>query len=324
MRMTEEVSGEKKKAGLFRKFTERLTATRKTLFGRAADMLRSGRKVDEALLEELEEVLITADVGVETTMHLVGAIREAAKEAKGQSLDEVWLHDTLRGILLETLGQSRSQLAWASTPPTVLLVVGVNGVGKTTTIAKLAHQFRREGKTALLAAADTFRAAAIDQLEIWAERVGAPIIKGQEGSDPAAVVFDAIRSARSRNLDAVIIDTAGRLHTKTNLMQELGKIGKIAAREIPDAPHETLLVVDASTGQNGLSQAKLFTGVVPISGLILTKLDGTAKGGVVLAVHQQLDLPVKYVGLGEGMEDLEVFDPNLFVEAILPAPAETI
>ena len=319
--MSETVANEKPK-GLFQKLTRRLGATRQSLFGKAADLLRAGRKVDEALLEELEEVLITADVGVETTMHLIEALRRAVQESREKDKDGRWLNDTLRGILLETLGQGRTELAWASSPPTVFLVVGVNGVGKTTAIAKLAHRFRKEGKSVLVVAGDTFRAAAIEQLAIWAQRAGAEIIKGQEGSDPAAVVFDAIRAACSRGTDAIIIDTAGRLHTKSNLMQELAKIGKVIRREIPDAPHETLLVIDASTGQNGLSQAKLFTEAVPVSGLILTKLDGTAKGGVTLAVHRQLEMPVKFVGLGETMEDLEVFDPALFVEAILPAPME--
>jgi len=317
--MSETAANEKSK-GLFRKLTQRLGATRQTLFGKAADLLRAGRKVDEALLEELEEVLITADVGVDTTAHLIEALRQAAKESREKDKDERWLHDTLKGILLETLGQGRAELRRASEPPTILLIVGVNGVGKTTAIAKLAYRFRRQGQSVLMVAGDTFRAAAIDQLAIWAQRAGASLIKGQEGSDPAAVVFDAIRAARSRGTDVVIIDTAGRIHTKANLMQELAKVARIIKRELPEAPHETLLVIDASTGQNGLSQAKLFTEAVPVTGLILTKLDGTAKGGVTLAVHRELDMPVKFVGLGETMEDLEVFDPELFVEAILPGP----
>jgi len=306
--------------GLLRKFSQRLASTRQSLFGKAANLVRLRRKVDEALLEQLEEVLITADVGVETTMHLVEALREAAKQSNAKDKDEQWLHDILQGILLDILSQGRPELLWAPSGPTVFLIIGVNGVGKTTAIAKLAHRFRHEGKSVVLAAGDTFRAAAIDQLDIWAQRVGVDIIKGQEGADPAAVVFDALRSARSRKTDAVLIDTAGRLHTKRNLMEELAKIGRVIQREIPQAPQETLLVIDATTGQNGLSQAKLFTESVPVTGLILTKLDGTAKGGVTLAVHRELHLPVKFVGLGESMEDLEIFDPELFVEAVLPAP----
>lgn len=317
--MADEVKKEKK--GLFRKFTERLTTTRQSLFGRAADLLRMRRKVDEELLEELEEVLITSDCGVETTMHLVDEIRAAAKASSGEK-DVEWLHDTLKNILLEILGQGRETLTRAPEGPSVYLVVGVNGVGKTTAIGKLAHHFRTQDQSVLLAAGDTFRAAAIEQLEIWAERSKADIIRGHEGSDSAAVVFDAVHAARSRDIDNVLIDTAGRLHTKTNLMKELGKIGKVIKREIPDAPHETLLVIDASTGQNGLHQAKVFAESVPLTGLILTKLDGTAKGGVVLSLHKELELPVKFVGLGEGLEDLEEFDPHLFVEAILPRVIE--
>lgn len=307
------------KKGLFKKFAERLTTTRRSLFGRAAGLLRMHRKVDEELLEEIEEILITSDVGVETSMHLVDSIREAAKASGGTEKDVAWLHDTLKGILLETLGQNRVGLNFPQSGPAVFLIVGVNGVGKTTAIAKLAHRFIGEGKKVLMAAGDTFRAAAIEQLQIWAERTGAGFIKGQEGSDPASVVYDAVQAARSQKADVVLIDTAGRLHTRSNLMQELAKINRIIQREIPDAPHETLLVIDASTGQNGLSQAKLFTESVPVSGLILTKLDGTAKGGVTLAVHRQLDIPVKFIGLGEKMEDLEDFYPETFVEALLPS-----
>lgn len=320
--MSEPANSEPKR-GLFQKFAQRLGATRKSLFEKASDLLRIRRKVDDALLDELEEVLITSDVGVETTMHLIDAIRQASSESREKDRDEVWLNTTLKGILLETLGQNRCELNWSSTPPSVYLIVGVNGVGKTTAIGKLAHRFRKEGKSVLLVAGDTFRAAAIDQLDIWAKRANVEIVKGQEGSDPASIVYDGIRSAVSRKLDVVIIDTAGRLHTKANLMQELAKIGKIIKREIPDAPHETLLVIDASTGQNGLSQAKLFTSAVPVTGLVLTKLDGTAKGGVILAMHRELNLPVKLVGLGEALEDLEVFDPDAFVQAILPEVSES-
>jgi len=266
--------------------------------------------------------MVHARLGIaeENSGKLVTLIRQEAKKSGGEEKDEAWLRKTIKMIVVEMLGQDSPELRWAPRPPMVILVVGVNGVGKTTTIAKLAGRFRKEAKSVLLVAGDTFRAAAIEQLEIWAGRTDSEFIKSQAGADPAAIVFDAVHSARTRGTDVVIIDTAGRLHTKTNLMKELEKISRILQREIPEAPHETLLVVDASTGQNGLAQAKQFTEATPVTGLVLTKMDGTAKGGVILSVHRELDLPVKFIGLGEGMDDLEDFSTEAFVQAILPAP----
>jgi len=299
--------------GLFRRFRERLSRSREALAG-GLDRVFAGRKeVDAALLEELEELLITADLGVETTLHLVQTLQDRLKRRE--------LADVER--LKAALGEEMFNLLQAPPPleraarPWVVLLVGVNGVGKTTTIAKLAHQERLQGRVPLLIAGDTFRAAAVEQLEIWGERVGASVIKQKTGADPAAVVFDGLAAALARGVDTVFIDTAGRLHTKVNLMEELKKIYRTAAKKLPGAPHEVLLVLDATTGQNALSQARIFHEAVGLSGIILTKMDGTAKGGVALAVAQETGLPLRYIGLGEGLEDLRPFDAAAFVAAIL-------
>ena len=304
---------EAERRGLFRRLRERLSRTRDSLAG-GLDRLFAGRQVvDAALLEDLEELLITADLGVETTQKLIRALHEKLKR---RQLGDV---ERLKAALKEEMvALAKGPAAPAPTArPWVVLLVGVNGVGKTTTIAKLAHQDRQRGLTPLLVAADTFRAAAVEQLEVWGERVGAAVIKQKSGSDPAAVVFDGLAAALARGVDRVYIDTAGRLHTKVNLMEELKKIHRTAAKQIPGAPHEVLLVLDATTGQNALSQVRLFHQAVGVTGIILTKMDGTAKGGVALAVAHETGIPIRFIGVGEGMEDLRPFDPEAFVEAIL-------
>ncbi|MCL4500432.1 MAG: signal recognition particle-docking protein FtsY [Deltaproteobacteria bacterium] len=299
--------------GMFTRLRERLSRTRETLAG-GLDRLFNGRKeVDALLLEELEELLITADIGVETTLFLIQALHEKLRRRE--------LSDVER--LKAALKSEMAALLTAPPPPEitsrpwVVLVVGINGVGKTTTIAKLAHQARLRGLKPMLVAADTFRAAAVEQLEIWGERVGAPVIKQKTGADPAAVVFDGLAAAQARGVDLVFIDTAGRLHTKVNLMEELKKIHRTAVKKLAGAPHEVYLVLDATTGQNALSQARLFHEAVGLTGLILTKMDGTAKGGVALGVVHETGIPLRYIGVGEGMEDLRPFDAEAFVEAIL-------
>jgi fused signal recognition particle receptor len=308
-----EETPEEPRKGIFRRFRERLSRTREALAG-GLDRLFAGRRVvDEALLDELEELLITADLGVETTLRLMQALHEKLKRRELGDVDR--LKAVLRQEMLALLQSPPAPPRTAQ--PWVVLLVGVNGVGKTTTIAKLAHQERLQGRAPLLVAADTFRAAAVEQLEIWGERVGAPVIKQKTGADPAAVVFDGLTAALARGVDTVFIDTAGRLHTKVNLMEELKKINRTVAKKIPGAPHETFLILDATTGQNALSQARLFHEAVGLTGIILTKLDGTAKGGVALAVAHETGLPLRYLGVGEGLEDLRPFDAPAFVAAIL-------
>lgn len=304
---------EEARRGLFRRFRERLGRTRQALSGGLERLFLGRRELDAQVLEELEELLITADLGVDTTLRLLEAIREKVKR---RELDDA---ERLKGALREEMVRL---LATPPPPPRtvkpwVVLLVGVNGVGKTTTLAKLAHRDRTQGLMPLLVAADTFRAAAVEQLEIWGERLGAPVVKQKTGADPAAVVFDGLSAALARGADTVYVDTAGRLHTKVNLMEELKKMARTAAKKIPGAPHETLLVLDATTGQNALSQARLFHEAVGVTGLILTKLDGTAKGGIALAVTQETGVPLRYLGVGEGLEDLQPFDPEAFVAAIL-------
>lgn len=298
--------------GLFSRIKEGLKKTRDSVVGQIDSMLKSFRKIDEELFEELEELLVMGDVGVATAEKICGELRRRVKEEKVQDPEKI--HTMLRETTADMLrGGNELKL---SAKPSVILVIGVNGVGKTTTIGKLANRFTSEGKKVVLAAADTFRAAAIEQLEIWAQRSGADIIKQKEGSDPAAVVFDAIAAAKARNADIIICDTAGRLHNKKNLMDELSKIGRIINRELPDADKEILLVLDATTGQNAVSQAREFKNAAGITGIVLTKLDGTAKGGVVLAIKDGLGIPVKFIGVGEQIDDLQPFDADDFARAL--------
>jgi len=299
--------------GIFSKLKESLTRTRQG-FVEKIDSLITGRKnIDEDFYEELEEILIQADVGSDTALGLVRDLRNKVKERKVS--DAADLRPILMDLIRSVIGQDRSPLADGGNP-TVILVVGVNGVGKTTTIGKLAYNLKQAGKKVILAAGDTFRAAAIDQLEIWGNRVGVDVIKHKEGSDPAAVVFDALQASRARNADVLVVDTAGRLHTKSNLMEELKKMGRVLARECPGAPHEVLLILDATTGQNAINQARIFGEATGVTGIVLTKLDGTAKGGVVIGIKQALDIPVKFIGIGEGIGDLRPFDAGEFVEAL--------
>ena len=299
--------------GFFDKLKQGLTKTKNTVFSPINTLLRSMRKVDEELLEELEEILICADTGMETAQAVISALRERIKDDKIKDADEVTL--ALKEIMTDMLGEE-SPLVLGETKPSVILVIGVNGVGKTTSIAKIANLLKSEGKNVLLCASDTFRAAAIDQLQIWADRCGVDLIKHTEGSDPAAVVFDAACAAKSRGSDVLIIDTAGRLHNKKNLMDELSKISRVLDRELPGSKRETLLVLDATTGQNAINQAYEFTKTSEITGLVLTKLDGTAKGGCVLSINSKLGIPVKFIGVGEAIDDMQRFVPKDFVNAL--------
>ncbi|MBD8497025.1 signal recognition particle-docking protein FtsY [Paenibacillus arenosi] len=296
-------------------FKEGLEKTRKGLVEKVTDLITRRKKIDEEFYEELEEILIGADVGVTTVMNLIEDLRAEVRKRKIEEAAE--LQPVLSEKLIELLrGDQNNELRMSPNGLTVILFVGVNGVGKTTTIGKLAHRFKQEGKSVLMAAGDTFRAGAIEQLEVWGQRVGVEVIKQQAGSDPAAVMFDAVQAAKQRGVDVLLCDTAGRLQNKSNLMEELNKIFRVIQREVPDAPHEVLMVLDATTGQNALSQAKLFGEKSGVTGLVLTKLDGTAKGGIVVAIRQELNLPVKFVGLGEKMDDLQQFDSEQFVHAL--------
>ena len=309
----EEELQEEVKKGLFARLMEGLSKTKSNIMGRVDDILNSYTKIDEDLLEELEEVLITADVGLTTTMDIIDQLRVMIK--KRGITDPLEVRDLLKEIISNILTEGNPKIE-IDPSPAVIVMVGVNGVGKTTTIGKLAQKYKKDGKKVMLAAADTFRAAATEQLDIWATRVEVDIIKHHEGADPGAVIFDAIKASQSRKVDLLICDTAGRLHNKANLMNELGKIFKIIDREYPEAKKEVLLVVDATTGQNAVSQAKTFKEVADITGIVLTKLDGTAKGGVVLAVKSEVNVPVKLIGVGERAEDLQVFDAQSFTDAI--------
>lgn len=304
----------------FGRLRESLTKTRDALFGKLQHIFSSKHKIDEELLDNIEEVLLGADVGVETTNEILRRVRDRVKELGYQQAAELdtLLREEIRSLLVN--GNSLSgHSAFPSQLPFVIMVVGVNGVGKTTTIGKLAHRYKSSGKRVLIAAADTFRAAASEQLEIWAQRAGVDIIGSRNTSgagDPAAVAFDAVKMAMSRQVEVLIIDTAGRLHTKINLMEELKKIKRILRKHSSEAPHEVLLVLDASIGQNAIQQAKQFGEAVGVTGLVITKLDGTAKGGVVLAISRELNIPVKFVGIGENIDDLQPFDRQAFVEAL--------
>ena len=299
--------------GLFARLKAGLTKAKQGITDKIDAVLNSYTTIDEDLLEELEEILITADVGVNTTMEMIDRLRDAIK-SKGLT-DPLSVRDELKTIISDMLGEEDSKLD-VEQGPSIILMVGVNGVGKTTTIGKLANRYTKEGKKVILAAGDTFRAAAIEQLEVWANRSNVDIIKHQEGADPGAVIFDAVKAAKARKADILICDTAGRLHNKTNLMNELGKVFKIVDREYPEAKKEVLLVVDATTGQNAVSQAKTFKEVADITGIVLTKLDGTAKGGVVLAVKSEVDVPVKLIGVGEQVQDLQDFNSKAFIDAL--------
>ncbi|CDD61731.1 signal recognition particle receptor FtsY [Clostridium sp. CAG:505] len=303
----------KEKKGFFARLKEGLDKTRKNILGGVDTVLGSFTKIDEDLFEELEEALIMADMGVQTTMDIVENLRQRVKKerATDPAVIKDMLIDEITAILQDGVEEEENLPS-----PTVMLVIGVNGVGKTTTIGKLSHNFKNEGKSVLLAAADTFRAAAIDQLEVWGQRAGIEVIKHEENADPAAVVFDAVHTARNRKTDLLICDTAGRLHNKKNLMEELRKISRVIEREYPAAHKETYLVLDATTGQNALQQAKVFMEVADITGIILTKLDGTAKGGIVVAIKSELKIPVRYIGVGEGIEDLQKFHAEDFAKAL--------
>ncbi|KUL20089.1 MAG: Signal recognition particle receptor FtsY [Proteiniphilum sp. 51_7] len=313
--------------GLFDRFTKGkketldkgLEKTKESFFSKITRAVAGKSKVDDEVLDQLEEILVSSDVGVDTTLKIIDRIEERVARDKYVNTDELTtiLREEIALLLTENNSDDLSEFTVpGGKKPYVIMVVGVNGVGKTTTIGKLAWQFKQKGLSVYLGAADTFRAAAVEQLDIWGQRVGVPVVKQKMGSDPASVAFDAVSSARSHNADVVIIDTAGRLHNKVNLMNELTKIKQVMGKIIPDAPHEVLLVLDGSTGQNAFEQAKQFTAATEVTALAITKLDGTAKGGVVIGISDQFRIPVKYIGLGEGMEDLQVFRRKAFVDSL--------
>lgn len=296
--------------GLFDKLRDGLSKTRENLSNKVSDILNLTVKIDDDMYDELEEALITSDLGVETTLSIIENLKKKVKEEKIKDPKDI--NPCLKRVIQEMMVQETKE----ETFPKVILVIGVNGVGKTTSIGKIAYKYKQQGKKVLLVAADTFRAAAIDQLEIWSNRVNVGIVKHKEGADPAAVVFDGIQAAKARNVDVVICDTAGRLHNKKNLMDELKKINRIINKESARMEVETLLVLDATTGQNAVQQAKQFNEVCEVNGIVLTKLDGTAKGGIVVSISQHLSIPVRYIGVGEAMEDLQTFNSKDFVEAL--------
>lgn len=300
--------------GFFDRLKKGLTKTRENFTHSIERLIIGYADIDDDLIDELEETLLMADVGVKTTEMLIASVRKGIRNKDIQTPDD--LIPFLEKEIVHILDRGESDTPMADCPPTVILVVGTNGVGKTTTIGKLSSYYRHQGKSVLLAAADTFRAAAIEQLEVWGKRADVQVIKHGEGSDPAAVVFDALQAAKARRTELVIVDTAGRLQTKSNLMQELEKIYRVIGREVPGAPHETLLVLDAGTGQNAISQAELFSQAAPVTGVVLTKLDGTAKGGVTIGITAQLDIPIKWIGVGEGIDDLRPFHAEDFVNAL--------
>lgn len=298
--------------GFFEKLKERLSKTKQSIVEKIETIIFTGGKIDETTIEEIEEILLSSDVGVKATQEIIDILRKKLKEGviKNSSDIKILLKDELVNLLKNNTSLNIANI------PSVILVVGVNGVGKTTTIGKLGYKFIQEGKSVVFAASDTFRAAAIEQLEIWAKKVGADIIKHKSGADPAAVAFDAVEHAKSKQKDIVIIDTAGRLHTKNSLMEELKKINKVIKKSIPEAPHETLLILDATTGQNAIRQAALFNEAIGLTGVVVTKLDGTAKGGVIFAVKKEIGIPIKLIGIGEDIDDLKEFNPSDFVNAL--------
>lgn len=310
-----EPSPVEEKGRFFKKLRERLHKTREKLANRVDRLVLGKKVIDTDMLDELEEVLITSDLGVRTTQLLLQRVTD--KIRRQELKDPQKLREALREEIRTILEVPAPPWDLAAHHPCVVMVIGVNGVGKTTTIGKLSHQWKQEGRKVMLVAGDTFRAAAVEQLALWGERADVPVVRQKSGSDPSAVVFDAMDAAVSRDMDVVLIDTAGRMHTKVNLMEELKKVHRVVTRKMPDAPHEVLLVLDASTGQNALSQAKLFKEGIGITGLILTKLDGTAKGGIVVAICDELKVPVRFIGIGEGIEDLRPFDPEDFTRALL-------
>ena len=299
--------------GFFDKLKAGLEKTKNAVFGQVNEVVKSFRKVDEELLEELEEIMICADMGMTTTERILDELRDRIKSEKIKDADDVKV--ALAEILRDMVGEGEP--LHLDTTPSVILVIGVNGVGKTTSIGKIAHHLKEQGKTVVVAAADTFRAAAIEQLAVWCDRAGVELVKQSEGSDPASVVFDAIAAANKRKAVVLIVDTAGRLHNKVGLMDELAKINRIIARELPNASRETLLVLDATTGQNAVMQAQKFKEAADITGLILTKLDGTAKGGAIFSIKEEVDIPVKYIGVGEQIDDMQPFDAQMFADALL-------
>lgn len=309
----EDESQVERSPGFFNRLRNGLAKTRKLLSTDIEELFAGNRKVDEELLEELEELLITSDIGIQTSMDLIQSLTK--KSLKISTAEQ--LKKTLKEKIISTLGGEIPEPQKIEDKPHVIMVIGVNGVGKTTTIGKLASKFMASGEKVLIIAADTFRAAAVEQLEIWAERAGAEIVKHKEMTDPSAVVYDGIEAAIARNVDIVLIDTAGRLHTRKNLMEELKKVKRTISKKIPEAPHEILLILDATTGQNALSQAKLFNEALGVTGIALTKLDGTAKGGIVVSICSTLEIPLQYIGIGEKIDDLQEFDPVQFVNALL-------
>jgi len=310
-----DIEDKEEKTTFFEKVRNGLTKTRKNISSKIDDVIISHRKVDEELFDELEEILITADVGIESSVKIIENLKIKVKKDKISDSKEIkeLLKEEVKTLMLNSVDSNKLQI---DPSPSLILIEGVNGVGKTTTIGKLAYTLKTGGKSVLLAAGDTFRAAAIDQLMSWGSRANVEVVSHQEGADPAAVIFDAIKKAKAKNIDVLICDTAGRLHNKTNLMNELNKIFRVVEREFPEAKKEILLVLDATTGQNAINQAKVFKEVSNITGAILTKLDGTAKGGIAIALQAELNLPIKLIGVGEGIEDLQPFDVDLFVESI--------
>ena len=297
----------------FNKLKSGLSKSKEGFTGRIESLLASFGKVDEELFEELEEILIMSDISIETTMQLLDGVRE---EVKNQGItDANMIKDILKDEICDILSKNQAEITFDNTP-SVILIVGVNGVGKTTSIGKISNYYKEQGKKVILCAGDTFRAAATEQLDIWSKRVGVDIVKHQEGADPGAVIFDGIQSAKSKNADLLVCDTAGRLHTKVNLMNELTKLKKIIDKELPDSDKKTLLVLDATTGQNGLNQAKLFSEAADVDGIILTKLDGTAKGGIIISIANEMSIPIYFIGVGEQMDDLQVFDAKEFTDAL--------
>lgn len=298
----------------FKKLSEGLKRTKENMVAAFEDAFNTYTKVDDRFLEELEDILIMSDVGMDTAMKISDRLKESVKKNKIDDVESV--KKEVKSITAEILNKGEDAHKLSQEYPLVVMVIGVNGVGKTTSIAKIANGLKKEGKTIQLVAADTFRAAAAEQLQVWGERIGVNVIKHKEGSDPAAVIFDGIQSAKARGTDVIICDTAGRLHNKKNLMTELNKMNKIIDREFPEAHKETLLVIDGATGQNGKSQVKEFKEIADITGIVLTKLDGTAKGGIVISISDEFDIPVKYIGVGEGVEDMQPFEPEAFADAL--------